>query len=73
MLELAVVAGIYFYDFHKEFFQTTLVQRAEGYDWQKVDCRPVNPDLPALTMDTPNGKDRICFKLIKILQHVPLF
>ena len=35
MLELAVVAGIYFYDFPKEFFQTTLVQRAEGYDWQK--------------------------------------
>ena len=49
----------------KEFFDTVEQQRAEGYDWAKVDCRPVNPELPALTMDTPVGKNRICYKLVK--------
>ncbi len=40
-------------------------QLAEGYRWVGIPCRPANPDVPAITIDTPNGKKLVCTVLRK--------
>lgn len=64
MAVLVLIAGLFFAD-NNEFFRTVEQQRAEGYTWQSIDCRQVTPDLPALTIDTPTGKQLVCHKLQK--------
>ena len=40
-------------------------QMADGYKWVAIPCRPVNPDLPAVTFDTLNGLKLVCSVLRK--------
>ena len=40
-------------------------QFADGYRWVEIPCRPVNPDVPAVTIDTPNGRELVCNVLRK--------
>ena len=40
-------------------------QLAEGYRWVEIPCRPVNPDVPAITFDAPNGRKLVCSVLRK--------
>ena len=40
-------------------------QLAEGYRWVEIPCRPVNPDVPAITFDAPNGRKLVCSVLKK--------
>ena len=48
-----------------EFWRTVEKQRAEGHVWQQIECRQVNPELPAITIDPPTGKKLVCNKLVK--------
>ena len=48
-----------------EFWRTVEQQRADGYAWQQIECREVNPELPAITIDTPIGNKLVCNKLVK--------
>lgn len=48
-----------------EFLQTVELQRADGFTWQQIECREVDPKLPAITIDTPTGKSLVCAKLTK--------
>lgn len=61
----AVAIMVAFFADNSEFMKTVEQQRAEGYTWQSIDCRQVTPDLPALTIDTPTGKQLVCHKLQK--------
>jgi hypothetical protein len=61
---LAFATALFAYD-NKEFFDTVEVQRAEGFTWQQIECREVNPELPAITINTPTGKKLVCNKLEK--------
>jgi hypothetical protein len=40
-------------------------QMADGYKWVSIPCRPANPDLPAVTIDTVNGLKLVCNVLRK--------
>jgi len=40
-------------------------QLAEGYRWVEIPCRPANPDVPAMTVDAPNGRKLVCNVLRK--------
>ena len=40
-------------------------QLADGYRWVEIPCRPVNPDVPSVTIDTPNGLELVCNVLRK--------
>jgi hypothetical protein len=40
-------------------------QMADGYKWVAIPCRPVNPDLPAVTFDTLKGLKLVCNVLRK--------
>jgi len=50
---------------NKEFIDTAVEQSKDGYTWQQIQCRQVNPELPAITIDTPTGKKLVCNKLTK--------
>ena len=50
---------------NKQFLDTVDVQRADGFTWQQIECREVDPTLPAITIDTPTGKSLVCAKLTK--------
>jgi len=63
MALLAVlVTGLWFAD-NAEFVSTTENQRAEGFRWHQIECRDVNPELPAITINTPTGRRIVCHKL----------
>lgn len=47
---------------NREFFDT-VAEQIKDYDWHSVECREVDPNLPSLTIRTPNGKELICHKL----------
>ena len=64
IIAIAFITGIIGYD-NAEFFKVAEAQVAEGYTWNKTDCRTVNSELPALTFETPLGEKRICYKLEK--------
>ena len=40
-------------------------QIAQGYKWVKIPCRPANPDVPSITMDTHDGQKLVCNVLKK--------
>ena len=40
-------------------------QLAAGYRWVKIPCRPANPDVPSITMDTHDGQKLVCNVLQK--------
>ena len=48
---------------NKEFLETVDIQRADGFTWQQIECREVDPKLPAITITTPTGKELVCNKL----------
>ena len=48
-----------------EFWRTVEKQRADGHTWQQIECRQVNPELPAITIDTPIGNKLVCNKVVK--------
>tara|TARA_B100001057_G_scaffold448702_1_gene489254 strand:- start:5084 stop:5296 length:213 start_codon:yes stop_codon:yes gene_type:complete len=48
---------------NKEFIDTSSKQIKEGNWWYSVPCREATPGLPAITIDSPNGKSYICTKL----------
>tara|TARA_Y100000389_G_scaffold142398_1_gene140404 strand:- start:1112 stop:1306 length:195 start_codon:yes stop_codon:yes gene_type:complete len=62
---LAVAIMVAFFVDNSEFMKTVEQQRAEGYTWSQIDCRQVEQGLPALTIDTPTGKQLVCHKLQK--------
>ena len=62
-LVLALTAALFAYD-NKEFLETVEAQRADGFTWQQIECREVNPQLPAITITTPTGKELVCNKLV---------
>ena len=50
---------------NSKFLKTVDEQLEQGYEWNKIECREVNPSLPAITIDSPNGKKIICYTLVK--------
>ena len=40
-------------------------QIAQGSKWVKIPCRPANPDVPSITMDTHDGQKLVCSVLRK--------
>ena len=50
---------------NKEFIDTSSKQLKEGYSWTQIECREATPGIPALTIDSPNGKYYVCNKLTK--------
>jgi len=63
MIIVAVMAGLFAFD-NKEFFNTVAAQ-IRTHDWQQINCRQVDPELPALTIKTHTGKEIVCNKLVK--------
>ena len=48
---------------NREFFDTAF-QQAKEYKWQDLkECRDVDPELPAITITTSEGKEIVCYKL----------
>ncbi len=45
--------------------KTVKEQLAQGYRWVKIPCRPANPDVPSITMDSHNGQKLVCNVLQK--------
>ena len=50
---------------HSEFIATASEQIKKGYSWKQIECREAIPGLPAITIDSPNGKKYVCNKLKK--------
>ena len=48
---------------NKEFIDTASKQMKKGNWWYAIPCREVTPGLPAITIDSPNGKSYVCHKL----------
>ena len=63
MIVVTLIAGLFAWD-NKEFFDTVAAQ-IDTHDWQQINCRQVNPELPALTIKTYSGKEIVCNKLVK--------
>lgn len=61
---VALITGLFTYN-NSEFFTVVEQQRSEGFGWNQIQCRQVTPGLPALTIDTPTGKQLVCHKLEK--------
>jgi len=40
--------------------ETVNRQMSDGYKWVKIPCRPANSDLPAITIDAPDGRKLVC-------------
>ena len=55
------MAGLFAID-NKEFFDT-VAEQIDKHDWHSIDCRQVDPELPALTIKTYSGKEIVCNKL----------
>ena len=45
--------------------ETVNRQLADGYRWVEIPCRPANPNVPAITIDAPNGLKLVCNVLRK--------
>ena len=61
MIVVAFMAGFFAID-NKEFFNT-VAEQIHTHDWHSIDCRQVDPELPALTIKTYSGKEIVCNKL----------
>lgn len=64
-MEIAIALLALFGIDNKEFIDTASKQLKEGYSWKQIECREVTPGLPAITIDSPNGKSYVCNKLKK--------
>jgi hypothetical protein len=62
MIVLAFVSALWFAG-NAEFVKTTEAQREEGFRWHQIECRDRNPDLPAIVISTPTGREIVCHKL----------
>ena len=40
-------------------------QVSDGFRWVEIPCRSVKPDIPAITLNTPDGKQLVCNVLQK--------
>ena len=47
------------------YHEAVKAQLAEGSRWVKIPCRPANPDVPSITMDTHDGQKLVCNVLQK--------
>ena len=62
-MTIAIIMAIVIHMENKEFFDTAFEQ-AKEYDWHDLqECRDVDPELPALTITTSEGKQIVCYKL----------
>ena len=61
MILVVIMASVIAFD-NKEFFDT-VAEQIHTHDWHSIDCRQVNPELPALTIKSYNGKEIVCNKL----------
>ncbi len=61
MILVVIMASVIAFD-NKEFFDT-VAEQIHTHDWHSIDCRQVNPELPALTIKTYSGKEVVCNKL----------
>lgn len=57
-----VLVALFGYD-NKEFIDTASKQLNEGMSWHGIPCREATPGLPAITIDSPNGKSYVCHKI----------
>lgn len=48
---------------NKEFIDTSSKQLKEGMSWHSIPCREATPGIPAITIDSPNGKSYVCHKI----------
>lgn len=62
-LLFVLVTGLWFAD-NAEFVSTTEEQRKEGFRWHAIECRDRNPELPAIAITTPTGREIVCYKLL---------
>ena len=62
---LLVAVTIAWFGVNSDFINTVNEQTANGYGWNQIQCRQVTPGLPAITIDTPTGKQLVCHKLQK--------
>jgi hypothetical protein len=61
---IGLISALWF-STNAEFVKTVNEQMTDGYAWQLIDCRQVNPELPAITINTHTGKSLVCNKLVK--------
>jgi len=50
---------------HAAYNTAVKEQLAAGYRWVKIPCRPANPDVPSITMDSYDGQKLVCNVLQK--------
>lgn len=62
---LLVAVTIAWFGVNSDFINTVNEQTANGFSWNQIQCRQVTPGLPAITIDTPTGKQLVCHKLQK--------
>ena len=62
-MEIAIALLAMFGIENKEFIDTSSKQLKEGLSWHAIPCREATPGLPAITIDSPNGKN--CFQIQK--------
>jgi hypothetical protein len=63
MLGLLVLASALWFADNAEFVATVEEQLEEGFKWHAIECRDVNEELPAITINTPTGRKIVCHKL----------
>ena len=61
---IGLISALWFSN-NAEFVSTVNEQVDNGYKWKSIECRQVNSELPAITIDTPTGKSLVCIKLEK--------
>jgi|TARA_B100001093_G_scaffold441718_1_gene443025 hypothetical protein len=62
MIVFVFLTATFFAIDNREFFET-VAEQIDTHDWYKIHCRQVIPELPALTIETPSGKQLVCNKL----------
>ena len=62
VLAVAVVTALWSAD-NAQFIKTMNEQIAEGLRWNQIECRDRNPELPAIVITTPTGRELVCNKL----------
>ena len=63
MLGLLVLASSEWLAVSAKFVATVEEQREEGFRWHAIECRDVNEELLAITINTPTGRKIVCHKL----------
>ena len=47
------------------YYKAVNEQLADGYRWVDIPCRPANPDVPSITMESHDGQKLVCSVLQK--------